>query len=411
MKRFIQAANKVLALLMSAIMIIGALVCADVVIAETVKAKDYGISNPRINEDGSVTWDKIKFGRYKQSAEFKSEPIKWRILSIDEDNNALLLADKGLINSSYNYNLANKNVSWETCTLRAWLNSNFYENAFNEEEQAEINLVTVKNEENLIYDIKGSKDTLDKVFLLSIEEACNDAYGFDSIFSNNSDTRICNVTEYTTSINPNLHNHIEQGNWWLRSFCNNSNVAAYVNNEGGGVSTDKIMSSNCSLFVRPVIQINLSSSYIRDAGEVSSDGKQTYNNDGYNNPKKIDNNSVWDCIYFGEYKQDISKKPIEWRVLSVGGDEALLLADNGLDYKCFSNGVSSKWENSELRKWLNGQFYSEAFNAEECTAIKEVTVINSVDDNTNTKKTETTIDKVYLLSKDEVCNISYGFDI
>ncbi len=34
------------------------------------------VSNPRITEDGTVTWDKITFGSYYQDAEFMPEPIK-----------------------------------------------------------------------------------------------------------------------------------------------------------------------------------------------------------------------------------------------------------------------------------------------------------------------------------------------
>ena len=69
---------------MSVTMIMGTLIGAGISNTETVKAEDYGISNPRINEDGSVTWDKVKFGNYKQSVEFDYELIKWRILSADD---------------------------------------------------------------------------------------------------------------------------------------------------------------------------------------------------------------------------------------------------------------------------------------------------------------------------------------
>ena len=41
----------------------------------------------------------------------------------------------------------------------------------------------------------------------------------------------------------------------------------------------------------------------------------------------------WDCIYFGSYYQNDSstKEPILWRVLSVNGNDAFLLADQNLD--------------------------------------------------------------------------------
>lgn len=66
-------------------------------ITQKAEAANYGISSPRIAADGTVTWDKIQFGRYKQTAKFEKQPIKWRILSISEDGkDAFLLSDKAL---------------------------------------------------------------------------------------------------------------------------------------------------------------------------------------------------------------------------------------------------------------------------------------------------------------------------
>ena len=49
----------------------------------TSKAATTNISNPRIADDGTVTWDKVTFGSYYQDMnEMVAEPIKWRILSV-----------------------------------------------------------------------------------------------------------------------------------------------------------------------------------------------------------------------------------------------------------------------------------------------------------------------------------------
>lgn len=58
--------------------------------------------------------------------------------------------------------------------------------------------------------------------------------------------------------------------------------------------------------------------------------------------------TTWDCIWFGNYwqgdtngdgKADKSDKktPIKWRVLSVEGDNAFLLADKSLDCQKYNN--------------------------------------------------------------------------
>ena len=67
-----------------------------------VKAADYGLCNPRVDSEGNVTWDCAYFGSYYQTAQWEKEPIKWRVLSVDEDNNAFIVADKNLDCKRYN---------------------------------------------------------------------------------------------------------------------------------------------------------------------------------------------------------------------------------------------------------------------------------------------------------------------
>ena len=113
--------------------------------ANTRAAEDgYGISNPVI-KDGVITWDCIWFGNYWQSDGETKEPIKWRVLSVDGDD-AFLLADQNL--DCQPYNTKRKSVTWENCTLRTWLNSTFYQNAFSGAEQAAVRTTTVVNEDN-----------------------------------------------------------------------------------------------------------------------------------------------------------------------------------------------------------------------------------------------------------------------
>ena len=56
-----------------------------------------------------------------------------------------------------------------------------------------------------------------------------------------------------------------------------------------------------------------------------------------NPTKDTTGNTIWDCVYFGNYYQnDVEgkyKEPIKWRVLKVDGNDAFLLADKGLDVK------------------------------------------------------------------------------
>ncbi|MFQ9748125.1 MAG: DUF6273 domain-containing protein [Anaerobutyricum soehngenii] len=85
-------------------------------------------------------------------------------------------------------------------------------------------------------------------------------------------------------------------------------------------------------------------------------------------------------------------EPIKWRVLSVDGTDALLLADVALDDQRYNlNYKSVTWATSSIRSWLNGygvsanepqkdyshkNFLNAAFSSEEKNAIKITNVIN-----------------------------------
>lgn len=107
------------------------------------------------------------------------------------------------------------------------------------------------------------------------------------------------------------------------------------------------------------------------------------------NPKVTNKKITWDCVYFGNYYQNSTKKKqkIKWRVLNVKNQTALLVSDKILDYgaQCgyedYWNGYSlsidkyqeksNHWKQGLLRKWLNNSFYKEAFNSAERKQIKK----------------------------------------
>ncbi len=89
-----------------------------------------------------------------------------------------------------------------------------------------------------------------------------------------------------------------------------------------------------------------------------------------------------DWITFGRYEQDNDKnngpEPVEWMVLEVKGDKALVISRYGLVKTCFASTSNRQtWENSQIRSKLNGEFYDDAFNDEEKTAILETKVDES----------------------------------
>ena len=85
---------------------------------------------------------------------------------------------------------------------------------------------------------------------------------------------------------------------------------------------------------------------------------------------------IGDYVKFGSYPQSAKGivRPIEWLVLSKEENKMLLISRYGLEAryfikaKCFDSN-SNDWKNSEIRKWLNGEFYNKAFDENEKTNI------------------------------------------
>ena len=83
------------------------------------------------------------------------------------------------------------------------------------------------------------------------------------------------------------------------------------------------------------------------------------------------NANVGNYVKFGRYPQtkEGEVRPVEWQVLAREDNKALVISRYGLDAKRFDVS-SNNWDNSEIRKWLNGEFYNSAFSVEEKARIK-----------------------------------------
>ena len=117
-----------------------------------------------------------------------------------------------------------------------------------------------------------------------------------------------------------------------------------------------------------------------------------------------------DSVYFGRYEQDDSiesREPIEWIVLEVKDDKALLISKRGLDYVSFAEDANDSWVSCSLRSWLNEDFYNLAFLEEEQSAIVQTRVPNDSSQGKEEWKPESlpeTKDKIFLLSYQEIMN-------
>ena len=218
-----------------------------------------------LEEAGSISvGDHVLFGNYPQKKAagkdtFDPEPIEWRVLEI-KDGNAILISEYLLDATEYYYDMTD--VTWETSSLRKWLNGSFYDSAFSESEKNRIQTVINTNPDNPLYGTTGGNDTEDKVFCLSLEEAQN--------YFKNAEDRMAAPTDYAvsqgamTNDDSKLSNGMKTGWWWLRSPASSPDRAADVDCYGNidteknadGVDGDYVFAgNNC---VRPVIMISLS---------------------------------------------------------------------------------------------------------------------------------------------------------
>ncbi|MCH5251752.1 MAG: fibronectin type III domain-containing protein [Lachnospiraceae bacterium] len=207
---------------------------------------------------------------------FGYEPIKWRVLSINEDGtDAFLMADQVLDIQSY-HDDSEVQITWAESDIRKWLGEDFLVTAFTEEEQEMIRDSQVKTADNKWSGEPGGNDTTDKVYLLSIEEALEPAYGFSSD-ENEGDTRRITATDYAVAEQHLLNPYSYVDTYWLRSSGSKEGCPAMVGHWGdGSIPTDLSVLTNKSttkLGVRPVMHVNLSNTSMWSyAGQVTPKG-------------------------------------------------------------------------------------------------------------------------------------------
>ena len=201
----------------------------------------------------------ITFGHYPQTANGNDNtPIEWLILARDEQK-ILIVSKYGLDAQPYNKDYTS--VTWETCTLRKWLNGTFYNKAFSSAEQAAILTTNVDNSKSQCYsgwNTSGGNNTEDKVFLLSYAEA-NKYFGVTHDTTSNTKSRVA-PTAYAiaqgayTYYSNKTADGTDAGRWWLRSHGFYQSSAAGVRTDG---SLDYYRVDDDSDSLRPALWVNL----------------------------------------------------------------------------------------------------------------------------------------------------------
>ena len=305
----------------------------------------------------------ISFGAYEQDGNRANgpEPIEWLILA-RQQGCALLLSKYAL--DAMAYNKHRLDTTWESSTVRSWLNDTFYNQAFDSEERVQILCASVQTDVMHGTNAKPGNDTQDNVFLLSCSEA-------EFLLGKNE--KVCKATAYAKSNGANVQG--DQCWWWLRTPGNYNTSAQCIDKDGAYKSNFVDLENRC---IRPAIWVKIDGEEPDGSENVFFNSDPSFANDGLSTDAvalselTVSTIREGERVTFGTYEQDADKtngqEPIEWFVVEVRDGCAMLLSRYALDWKYYGQGAT--WADTELCKWLNGEFADAAFTADELSLIR-----------------------------------------
>lgn len=384
--------KKILVLLFTIVSILSLVGCGNN--RENMNTEDKQISledgengNTTISSDYESFEDKeigdiVEFGNYNGNTE-------WIVL--DKYDGKLFLLSKYVIESR-KYNKKKTGITWETSSLRRWLNDDYINCAFNEHERKalmETHIITEDYDEETIYGshryTDGGNPTDDKVFLLSDSEVGEYLSGSDRVATTNTGMPAA---------------------WWLRNpgfgcfryvYYDGSYMYADMNIDDWDIDDGVEYLSGG---VRPAMWIDIS---VADEALVKSEESSVENDstDVEYSLESIPESNIGDIVKFGNYNGNT-----EWIVLDKRDGKVFLLSLYPVESMPYNaepdtDAGAYGWEDSTLRGWLNGEYFETSFNEEEKMYISDTRLITKETSKKGYGDAICTMDKVFLLSEDE----------
>ncbi|MBQ6265390.1 MAG: hypothetical protein IJK60_08085 [Clostridia bacterium] len=206
-----------------------------------VTQNTYGRTNPSHNENGYPSGS---------SYYFKWEPIFWNVLRAENDG--LYIISNRIIDTK-SYNEFSEDTTWETSSLRAWLNNEFFDTAFSGNEKEKIINITHSNENNPDLGTSGGNSTADNVWILSLSEIVNRNYGFQN--TNDADSsKQATGTDYAKGLGLTVSNGFST--YWQRTPGGSPTLACVV--DADGCTRNVYMDVAATQYgVRPVLKLYL----------------------------------------------------------------------------------------------------------------------------------------------------------
>ena len=201
--------------------------------------------------------DVVVFGSYEMDGDAANgkEPIEWLVL--DKSGDSLFVISLYAVASAVYSTSKDTNITWETSGVRAWLNGEFYDEAFTSDEKASVQTTSVPAEKNPRYEkISAGNPTEDKLFILNIQEA-------EQYFTNNA-SRSCSPSRavqagggFTISVKPWYSDLSYCCMWWLRSPGMDATKVAYVDKGGSLNYNGNRIDYDNKTCIRPVMWLSV----------------------------------------------------------------------------------------------------------------------------------------------------------
>ena len=352
--------------------------------------------------------DKIQLGTYEQDDNNSNgkEPITWTILD-KKGGKVLLLSEKCL--DVRPYDTSGASVTWETSELRAWLNDEFLNAAFDSNEQGYIVETTNKNPKSAS-GISGGSDTDDMVFLLSAREC-------ESYLKSNSD-RQAEPTDYAEGLGVDNEHKGPYCRWWLRTPGGSSTKAANVH-AAGGINFNGKDNAVENIAVRPALWFDVTNYSAEADTGADNNSINSADSGSLKEETQIESRALepGDSILIGA-SCDVSKctdmdhapkHGYTWTVLYTEDDRALMLCDDIVALRSYDSKKEATWDDCGLREWLNGEFFDSCLTDDPSAASiidgTRSTLYIEVPEGSKNNETKPVYrdsqEKVFLLSMDE----------
>lgn len=206
--------------------------------------------------------DYITIGQYPYNAKKELRGLSWLVLDIEGDH--LFVITKDCIDHvKFNEVEGDSTLTWETSSLRTWLNNEFLDSAFNDVERAAIVETPVVTMIQSAAQEITYLNTTDRVFVLSERETSGYCY--------TEQTRFAKATEYAKMRGADYDILEGRGWWWLRDSHPMVNMSPGISCVWfkGRIALDGAANEDAS--IRPAMWIDVQKLFVEKCNEQADE--------------------------------------------------------------------------------------------------------------------------------------------